>query len=66
MTLGTISIGTSTDQHVVISMTSGESTTANTMVSPALARIYGAMLMALADTLDPPKAAAALTSQEPQ
>lgn len=54
MTIGTIAIGTSTDRHVVISSSSAEGPTFNTMISPALARVYGAMLMALADTLDPP------------
>jgi hypothetical protein len=54
MSLGTIAIGTSTESHVVVSMTSDGGSTINTMISPAMARIYGAMLVALADQIDPP------------
>jgi hypothetical protein len=54
MTAGTIAIGTSTDDKVVISMAGGDGPTINTMISPASARVYAAMMMALADLLDPP------------
>lgn len=57
---GFFSIGTSDRGHISFSQNDGGSTL-TTMVSPAMARIYGAMLMALADTLDPPAA-----TEEPQ
>jgi hypothetical protein len=54
MSLGTISIGTSTEGQVVICTSGDSGTTVNTMLTPAGARIYAAMMMAFADLLDPP------------
>lgn len=60
-TLSSFSIGTSDNKLIAVSMTSQEGTGSTTFLSPNLARVYAAMMMAIADELEAPT-----PTEEPQ